>query len=47
MKSMEFMVIGGWENLERDYRYMKQTYSVWKGIKKVWDQWPEKLNKKN
>lgn len=41
------MVIGGWGDLEWDYRYMKESYRVWKEMKKVLDQWPEKSNKKN
>jgi len=46
---MKSRVIGAWGDLEWDYMYEGVIYrpSVWRGFEKVWDQWPEKLNKKN
>lgn len=42
MELAKSLVFEGWGDPNWDYKYMTKSYNIWKDLKKVWDQGPEK-----
>lgn len=42
MELAKSLIFEGWGDPNWDYKYMTKSYNVWKDLKKVWDQGPEK-----
>ncbi len=45
MELMKSMVKNGWGDPQWDYKYMSESYEIWKKIRIIWNQGPERINK--
>ncbi len=47
MELMKSMVKGGWGDPQWDYKYMGESYEIWKTMKTIWNEGPKCVNKAN
>ncbi len=45
MELMKSMVKNGWGDPQWDYKYMSESYEIWKRMRIIWNQGPERINK--
>ncbi len=45
MELMKSMVKNGWGDPQWDYKYMSESYEIWKKMRIIWNQGPEHINK--